>query len=75
MGSLRGVDLRASPEAEAFRAEVRAFLAEQLPDDWPGIGALPADEAAAFVGRLAAARSTSTACLASHGPPSTAAAA
>ncbi len=45
------MDLRASPEAEAFRAEVRAFLAEQLPDDWPGIGALPADEAAAFVGR------------------------
>jgi alkylation response protein AidB-like acyl-CoA dehydrogenase len=31
--------------------QVRAFLAEQLPPDWPGIGALPADEAEAFVAR------------------------
>jgi alkylation response protein AidB-like acyl-CoA dehydrogenase len=43
------VDLRPSPEAEVFRARVRAFLAEHLPADWPGIGALPADEAADFV--------------------------
>jgi len=43
------VDLRSSPEAEAFRVRVRAFLAEHLPADWPGIGALPADEAAEFV--------------------------
>jgi alkylation response protein AidB-like acyl-CoA dehydrogenase len=43
------VDLRPSPEAEAFRSRVRAFLREHLPADWPGIGALPADEAADFV--------------------------
>jgi alkylation response protein AidB-like acyl-CoA dehydrogenase len=43
------VDLRPSPEAEVFRVRVRAFLAEHLPADWPGIGALPADEAADFV--------------------------
>jgi alkylation response protein AidB-like acyl-CoA dehydrogenase len=43
------VDLRPSPEAEVFRARVRAFLSEHLPADWPGIGALPADEAGDFV--------------------------
>jgi alkylation response protein AidB-like acyl-CoA dehydrogenase len=43
------VDLRPSPEAEVFRSRVRAFLREHLPADWPGIGALPADEAADFV--------------------------
>jgi alkylation response protein AidB-like acyl-CoA dehydrogenase len=43
------VDLRPSAEAEVFRARVRAFLADHLPADWPGIGALPADEAAEFV--------------------------
>jgi alkylation response protein AidB-like acyl-CoA dehydrogenase len=45
------VDLHAAPEAEAFRAQVRAFLAEHLPAGWPGIGALPPDEADAFVTR------------------------
>lgn len=29
-----------SPEAEDYRQKVRAFLAEKLPDDWAGIGAL-----------------------------------
>jgi alkylation response protein AidB-like acyl-CoA dehydrogenase len=43
------VDLRPAPDAEAFRARVRAFLIEHLPADWPGIGALPADEAEEFV--------------------------
>ena len=43
------VDLRPTPEAEEFRARVRAFLAEHLPADWPGIGALPESEAAEFV--------------------------
>lgn len=43
------MDLRPSPEAEVFRVRVRAFLADHLPADWPGIGALPADEAAEFV--------------------------
>ena len=45
------MDLRPAPEAEAFRVRVRAFLAEHLPADWPGIGALPAAEAAEFVAR------------------------
>ena len=40
-----------SAEAEAFRAKVRAFLAEQLPPDWKGIGALPREEAFAFTDR------------------------
>jgi alkylation response protein AidB-like acyl-CoA dehydrogenase len=43
------VNLRPPPEAEVFRARVRAFLVEHLPEDWPGIGALPADEAEQFV--------------------------
>jgi alkylation response protein AidB-like acyl-CoA dehydrogenase len=43
------VDLRPTPEAEMFRSRVRAFLTEHLPADWPGIGALPASEAAEFV--------------------------
>jgi alkylation response protein AidB-like acyl-CoA dehydrogenase len=42
------MDPRFSPEAEAFRARVRAFLAETLPPDWRGVGALPRDEALAF---------------------------
>jgi len=45
------VDPRPSPAAEAFRVRVRAFLAEHLPPEWPGIGALPADAAAEFVRR------------------------
>jgi len=32
------------PEAEAFREKIQAFLAEHLPADWRGIGALPRDE-------------------------------
>ena len=43
------VDLRPAAEAEAFRAQVRTFLVEHLPADWPGIGALPAADAAEFV--------------------------
>jgi alkylation response protein AidB-like acyl-CoA dehydrogenase len=39
------------PEAEAFRAEVRAFLSEQLPADWRGLGALERDEAEEFSNR------------------------
>ena len=39
------------PEAEAFRAEVRAFLAEQLPADWRGLGALEREEAEVFSNR------------------------
>jgi alkylation response protein AidB-like acyl-CoA dehydrogenase len=32
------------PEAEGFREKIQAFLAEHLPADWKGIGALPAEE-------------------------------
>jgi alkylation response protein AidB-like acyl-CoA dehydrogenase len=42
------MDLRFPPAAEAFRAEVRAFLAAHLPADWRGIGAMDRDEAEAF---------------------------
>ncbi|BBZ14910.1 acyl-CoA dehydrogenase family protein [Mycobacterium branderi] len=42
------MDPRFPPEAEAFRAEIRAFLAEHLPADWAGVGALDTAEATAF---------------------------
>jgi acyl-CoA dehydrogenase len=42
------VDPRYPVEAEEFRAEVRSFLAANLPDDWPGMGALDRAEAEAF---------------------------
>jgi hypothetical protein len=42
------MDPRYPPGAEAFRARVCGFLAEQLPADWPGIGALDPDEARTF---------------------------
>jgi alkylation response protein AidB-like acyl-CoA dehydrogenase len=45
------VDVDYPPEAEAFRMRIRAFLAEQLPADWPGAGALPPDERRAFARR------------------------
>ena len=37
------MDIRWSPEAEQYREKVQAFLAEQLPVDWQGIGALSAE--------------------------------
>jgi alkylation response protein AidB-like acyl-CoA dehydrogenase len=43
------MDLSFPPEAEEFRAEVRAFLAEQLPAGWQGLGALDRDDAETFV--------------------------
>ncbi len=42
---------RYSPEAEAFRARVQAFLAEHLPPAWHGIGALPRAQAIEFTDR------------------------
>ena len=39
---------RYPPEAEAYREKVQAFLAEHLPADWKGIGALDHDAAAQF---------------------------
>ncbi len=38
-----------TPEAEAYREQVRAFLAEQLPPGWGGIGQLEGDDLHAFV--------------------------
>ena len=48
------MDLTFPPEAETFRAEVRAFLAEHLPADWRGLGALDRDDAEAFTNAVAA---------------------
>jgi alkylation response protein AidB-like acyl-CoA dehydrogenase len=42
------MELTFGPEAEAFRDEVRAILAEELPTDWVGVGSLDRDEAQAF---------------------------
>ena len=42
------LDPRYSPAAETFRAKVKAFLAEHLPPDWQGVGALPGDEVEEF---------------------------
>jgi alkylation response protein AidB-like acyl-CoA dehydrogenase len=42
------MDLRFPPEADVFRAEVRAFLAEQLSPDWAGIGTMEQADAEAF---------------------------
>ncbi|MGE0881386.1 MAG: acyl-CoA dehydrogenase family protein [Acidimicrobiia bacterium] len=42
------MDLTYPPEADAYRAKVKAFLAENLPADWRGVGALPDDEVEAF---------------------------
>jgi len=42
------MNLNYPAEAEAFRAEVRSFLAQHLPDGWTGIGALDRDDAEEF---------------------------
>jgi hypothetical protein len=38
------VDIGYSPEAIAFRDEIRGLLAKNLPTGWPGVGALPPAE-------------------------------
>ncbi|NDG77618.1 MAG: acyl-CoA dehydrogenase, partial [Acidimicrobiia bacterium] len=38
-----------SAEAEAYREKVQAFLAEKLPANWKGIGALDGDELETFI--------------------------
>ena len=43
------MDPRYSAEAEAYRQKIQAFLAEHLPADWAGVGALGADERTRFV--------------------------
>jgi alkylation response protein AidB-like acyl-CoA dehydrogenase len=42
------VDPSYSPEAEAYRDKIRAFLGEHLPAGWKGIGALAPDAARRF---------------------------
>ncbi|MGH9086043.1 MAG: acyl-CoA dehydrogenase family protein [Acidimicrobiales bacterium] len=37
------------PEAQAYREKVQAFLAEHLPADWQGIGALPHEDVLPFI--------------------------
>ena len=43
------MDARYPPEAEQFREKVQAFLAEKLPAQWKGIGALQGEEYDTFV--------------------------
>jgi alkylation response protein AidB-like acyl-CoA dehydrogenase len=43
------MDVRYPPAADAYRAQVRVFLAEQLPPGWQGIGALEGEAASRFV--------------------------
>ncbi|MGF1596008.1 MAG: acyl-CoA dehydrogenase family protein [Acidimicrobiales bacterium] len=38
-----------TPQAETFRARIRGFLAEHLPADWSGMGALGPEERTAFI--------------------------
>ncbi|MFI5053498.1 MAG: acyl-CoA dehydrogenase family protein [Acidimicrobiia bacterium] len=42
------MDMSYAPAAEAFRADVQAFLAEHLPPEWPGIGSLERADAEEF---------------------------
>ena len=42
------MDISYPPETEAFRTEIKGFLAEALPTDWKGIGALDEEAAWAF---------------------------
>jgi alkylation response protein AidB-like acyl-CoA dehydrogenase len=42
------MDVRYPPEAEQYREKVQAFLAEHLPAQWKGIGALAGEEYATF---------------------------
>lgn len=42
------MDVEYPREADAFRDRIRAFLAEHLPPNWPGGGALAPDEREAF---------------------------
>ena len=43
------MDVSYPPEAETFREKVQAFLAEKLPADWRGVGALDEAEYWPFV--------------------------
>ena len=43
------MDVRYQPEAEQFREKVQAFLAEQLPPGWKGVGSLNGDAYIHFI--------------------------
>lgn len=43
------VDIRFSTDAELYRKKIQDFLADNLPADWRGIGALGADERVRFI--------------------------
>jgi alkylation response protein AidB-like acyl-CoA dehydrogenase len=43
------LDLTYTQAAEEFRAEVRSFLGDNLPEDWAGLGTLPAQDRTAFL--------------------------
>lgn len=45
------MDIDYPQQAEDFRIQIRAFLAEHLPPSWPGGGALAPDEREAFAHR------------------------
>ena len=42
------MDMTYPPEAQAFREKIQAFLAEHLPANWKGVGALGPDESHRF---------------------------
>ena len=48
-GNVAGMNPNYGPEADAYRARVKTFLAEKLPSDWTGLGTLPVDEVQRFV--------------------------
>ena len=45
------MDLTWPPEAEEYRAKVKAFLDQNLPADWQGVGSLTNEEADEFVAK------------------------
>ncbi|WP_329409141.1 acyl-CoA dehydrogenase family protein [Nocardia vinacea] len=45
------MDLTHPPEVEAFRAQVRAFIADNVPSGWQGLGTLDTGEAREFLAR------------------------
>ncbi len=45
------MDLSLGTDAIEYRAQIRRKVTDFLPDDWQGIGALPADERPAFIQR------------------------
>src|SRR3954447_8205672 len=48
-GTVGLMDVRYPPEAETYREKVQAFLAEHLPPNWAGTGALEGDALHKFV--------------------------